>query len=83
MKKWIALTLTFALALSLCACGTAGTQQQPGTETTAASAKGLMVGFAKQNITFLSDLEPWTLALEEKCSELQEHITCILFQCMV
>ena len=51
MKKWIALTLTFALALLLCACGTAGTQQQPGTESTAASEKGLMVGFVKQNIT--------------------------------
>ena len=51
MKKLISLFLVFVLTISLCACGTAGTAEQPGAQTTAPASGGLMVGFAKENIT--------------------------------
>lgn len=50
MKKWFAFILSMAIMLSLCGCGASGNGEQSGAETTEA-AGGLMVGYAKENIT--------------------------------
>lgn len=51
MKKLISILLTLTLIASLCTCGAAGTGEQVAVETTAAAQSGLMVGYAKENIS--------------------------------
>lgn len=51
MRKILSFVLSMALVLSLCACGASGGAEQSVASTTEPSAEGLMVGFAKVNIT--------------------------------
>ena len=51
MKKWIAILLALTLSLSVCACGAAENGVQGAASTTEDQPTGLMVGFAKENIT--------------------------------
>ena len=51
MKKWITILLALTLSLSVCACGAAESGGQGAASTTEDQPTGLMVGFAKENIT--------------------------------